>query len=82
MLDGEAFEATEQSAPFNPGDILYIYSDGATESRNPQGQMLNVAGLQELLSRRPTTTAAVDSIKAHRSAPPQDDTLMVRLDHV
>ncbi len=38
-----------QTFPFGPGDILFLYTDGAIENCNHQGQALGEAGLQTIL---------------------------------
>lgn len=36
--------------PINPGDRFYIYTDGVTETENPEGVMFGVEGLQNLIT--------------------------------
>lgn len=37
--------------PLLPGDRLFLYSDGLLEVHNPQGQMLDIEGLSEILTK-------------------------------
>ena len=42
---------TAHTVAVPPGGRLYVFSDGAYELRNPQGQMLNLPGLRQTLAR-------------------------------
>ncbi|MCK4283697.1 MAG: SpoIIE family protein phosphatase [Candidatus Brocadiae bacterium] len=53
------FEAIEQEATFEPGDLLVLYSDGVTEARNAEGELFGQRRLLECLDR-------------HREAPPEE----------
>jgi serine phosphatase RsbU (regulator of sigma subunit) len=86
-------EAQNASVPFHPGDTLIAYTDGATEARNAQGEMLNTKGLSDLAqasvgARKPQTapphspgvcTRLMSAINQHRFGPPTDDTLIVHV---
>lgn len=82
---GDDFIAGEQSARFMPGDMLVLYTDGAIESRNAQGRMLGVRGLESLVaSGRPDmeggfAAAVLRGVDSHRFGQPQDDTLVVEV---
>ncbi len=39
----------ERTAPFQPGDSVVVYTDGATEVRNEQDEMLDTDGLASIL---------------------------------
>lgn len=45
--EGEVF--VEQSIEFNDGDLLFFYSDGVTETRNPSGDMFGEERLAEFV---------------------------------
>jgi len=34
----------------NPGDVLYLYSDGVTEAENPEGAFLGLRGLSDIIN--------------------------------
>ncbi|MCB0131059.1 MAG: SpoIIE family protein phosphatase [Caldilineaceae bacterium] len=55
MFPGVEFNI--EYAQLNPGDMLYAYTDGVTEARNPAGDFVTEAHLKELLSS-PATSAA------------------------
>lgn len=40
----------EQSFYLNPGDSVYLYTDGVTEALNPKQQFLGDAGLEHMLN--------------------------------
>jgi hypothetical protein len=70
-----------------PGEALILYTDGASEAANDDGQMLRIAGVEQLcrdISRSNPSHAAwpamiLDRVRHYRSGPPQDDTLIVSL---
>ncbi len=75
------------SFDLNPGDILYLYTDGIVEAHNPEGKMFRISGMLEALNR--DRNASVDSIDRNvreklaefvKDAPPFDDatTLVLR----
>ncbi len=49
VLRGATYPATEPCR-LEPGDVLLLYTDGATEARDPGGQMLEEAGLARVLA--------------------------------
>jgi sigma-B regulation protein RsbU (phosphoserine phosphatase) len=49
VSDDVTFETHSEEVP--PGSRLYVYSDGVSEIQKPQGGLLNLDGLVELLAR-------------------------------
>lgn len=47
----------EQSFYLNPGDSVYLYTDGVTEALNPKQQFLGDAGLEQMLNVHKAETA-------------------------
>lgn len=47
----EDIEYTEESIVLEPGDIFFQYTDGATDSVNPDGVMLEETGIEVLLNK-------------------------------
>lgn len=78
---GSQFEPAQASVPFEPGDVLYVYSDGALEARNAASRMLGLTGLADLLKGSPSSDAVVRLVQAFRDGPAQDDMLVVRIEH-
>jgi serine phosphatase RsbU (regulator of sigma subunit) len=81
-------EQEDARVPLHPGDTLVAYTDGAMESRNAQGRMLNVEGVRELICKAPRASTdgartlcaqLMSAIDAHRFGPPADDTLIVEV---
>lgn len=68
------------------GDRAVIYTDGFTESFNPQGEMLGVDGLGEIVRQTSTLPLPemkqqiLDRVAAWRSGPAADDMSLVILD--
>jgi serine phosphatase RsbU (regulator of sigma subunit) len=82
--DGDDYCPRCQRAEFRSGDALLAYTDGATEARDPAGQMLTIHGLTHLLNQIQTPpatwpTTLLSQVVAHRRAPADDDTLLVTL---
>ena len=72
-------EYDEYSVQLEPGDRLYFYSDGITEARNEQGQMLEPEGLIRFIEQyraRPLSdglAAYLDGLKCWCGPCPFDD---------
>lgn len=74
------------STTLSPGDWLVFYTDGLTESFDPQNRLLETEGVKQLLSPNRFATAAdvvtrlQEGEVAHRgSAPPHDDLTILAL---
>lgn len=89
MVLGALPEPTHDEGPrrlrFGPGDRLIAYTDGATEARAHDGEMLRIAGLQHVLaSSAPVADGSwpmrvLEAVNQHRAGPPDDDTLVVEI---
>jgi phosphoserine phosphatase RsbU/P len=55
MLAGSTFRVGQ--AHLDAGDLLYLYTDGVSEARNPDGEQFGEERLNEII-RRPVTSAA------------------------
>jgi len=53
---GVTFE--ERAAEIEPGDLLFLYTDGITETEGPRGELFGTRRLQAVLSREHRKTAA------------------------
>lgn len=49
-IDGSSGYVSRHTS-LGPGDCLLLYTDGATEARSPDGEMLTTEGLREILDR-------------------------------
>jgi serine phosphatase RsbU (regulator of sigma subunit) len=84
--DGDDYCPDCHTKPFEPGDALLAYTDGATEARNAAGEMITIPGLEHLLTQLATAQtpdrwppALLHLVVNHRRAPAADDTLLVSL---
>ena len=85
VLPPDAFEADTLELCLSPGDAVLVYTDGATEARDPlRRQMLGIAGVRDLLEKAVAEgadplgwpAAMIRRVGAYRNAPPEDDTLI------
>ena len=58
----------EQCIQLAPGDRLYVYSDGITEARNPDGQLFGSDTMLEVLGGAPTLESSLDLLLAKLEA--------------
>jgi sigma-B regulation protein RsbU (phosphoserine phosphatase) len=85
VTDDENFCRRCNTLPFQSGDALLAYTDGATEAKNLRGEMLTIEGLYDLLrhaaalQRSPAAWPPVllRQISHFRRSPPTDDTLLL-----
>jgi len=84
VVDDFAF--TQHSFALDPGDALVIYTDGATDARNPAGDLFGSSRIDRALGL--VATAPVDSIvqtivrtvsQFADGAPPEDDLTILAL---
>ena len=83
-VPADDFTPDQQTLTLAPGDLLFAYTDGASEAANPAGTQLSTAGLQALVlqSLGVSTPESLPShlqeaIGRYRATSPQDDTLLV-----
>lgn len=77
-------EVEDACTPFGVGDVMVAYTDGAMEARDTHGRMLNVEGVQGLVTTAPIPCSnlcdkLMGAIAAHRFGPATDDTLIVEV---
>ncbi|MEL7472890.1 MAG: PP2C family protein-serine/threonine phosphatase [Planctomycetota bacterium] len=80
----KVFEPGERRFDFKPGDSLVAYTDGATEAKNAEGEMLGLVGIQRLMAQRSASLGSWSSLVAaavdgFRDGPPLDDTLVIEM---
>ena len=87
LLGAEQFSTEEQCHQFELGDRLVLYTDGVVETRNTQGQLYSVKGLEKTLRRLSGQTAeqTIDGIfkqldEFSSDKGPEDDATIVVLD--
>lgn len=75
----------DATAKLDPGELLLVYTDGATEGTNPEGQMIGETKLQALASKacqQPFDVICrtlLDDVKRHCGGTPQDDVTLLAL---
>ncbi len=90
VCDVDEFDPCEEVRDFGPGDVLLIYTDGATEAKNAEGRMLGLAGIRRIIASGPRSASADEdgpgwprkilaAVENHRMGPPADDTLVVEI---
>jgi phosphoserine phosphatase RsbU/P len=80
-------EYTERCLLLEPGDRLYLYTDGITETMNPDEQMLGYEGLLEIIEQvsSPDLDATVNQILKRvdtyrQQVPVQDDIVLIGIE--
>jgi sigma-B regulation protein RsbU (phosphoserine phosphatase) len=81
----DEFDPDARSMAFRQGDVVIAYTDGVTESRNQDGRMLGIEGLQAVMAALPPgraaagdyTEAVLRAVREHRFGATADDTLIV-----
>ena len=79
---------TQTAVQFDPDDLLLLYTDGVTESRDDRGEQFGLAGLLEMARRLPTDSASAAGeaflaalARFRGSVPAEDDETVVALHH-
>lgn len=85
VVDTVELDTEVHRCPFNPGDLLYAYSDGLTEAENIDGEMWGTKRLEQFLMRpdldAPKLPALIEAVLEHVSlAPPSDDISVVEIE--
>ena len=58
LMDGIPYR--EQHLQLNPGDCIYLYTDGVTEALNPEQKLLGDDYLKDMLNRHRKDSANVE----------------------
>jgi serine phosphatase RsbU (regulator of sigma subunit) len=86
MLEDAVPADVAEEVPLARGERVVLYTDGLTEAWNPQGEMLGIEGLEEIVCRAaavPLPAAKefiLREVEAFRSGPPTDDVSLVILE--
>jgi serine phosphatase RsbU (regulator of sigma subunit) len=79
-------EVEDASVSFGPGDAVIAYTDGAMETRDRQGRMLNVDGIRSAViaavGEVPVCHQVLTAVGRHRFGPLTDDTLIVEIGRI
>ena len=83
----EGLEFPVRKLQLNPGDCLFLYTDGVTEAMDPEGNLFTDGKLKDLLGTVPAEMETKDilalvsrAVKAHAgSAEQSDDVTMLGL---
>jgi serine phosphatase RsbU (regulator of sigma subunit) len=76
-------ELVDATTYFSPGDLLVVYTDGATEARNPDGELFGERRLKELVRSHGHSSAQdlletlMSSVAAFGAEAPQSDDITV-----
>ncbi|MDH3317092.1 MAG: SpoIIE family protein phosphatase [Gammaproteobacteria bacterium] len=80
-LEEDAQEFEERQMSWQPGDLLVLYSDGVSESRNMSGDMFEAAGLEQSIcdcanaSAMTTRDCILSALEKHAAGAPRSDDL-------
>ena len=83
MFEEEVSPYVEQSYRLQPGDSVFIYTDGITEWQNPNGEEFGLERLKQLLQKysdRPVKSALnslLDVLQTFAGGRPCDDDLTI-----
>ncbi len=86
-VGNDLYDVDVERFQIQPGEAVLLYTDGASEAADDDGNMLRIAGVEQLcrdVTRSNPSHAAwpsliLDHVRHFRSGPPQDDTLIVSL---
>jgi hypothetical protein len=86
-VDGPEYCPEQLEVPFEPGDAVIAYTDGATEARDAAGAALQTEGLRRLLvsvsgdglAPADWPAALLRGVASHHEGPTEDDMLVVAL---
>ncbi len=84
VAKGNDFEAGAVDVPFEAGDALVVFTDGAPEARDAQGRMLRLSGMRDLVRRAMVGPHLLpewllQAVRLHRAGQPEDDTLVATI---
>lgn len=81
ILDDVSFGAGEER--LDPGEVVFMYTDGVTEARNASGRFIGPRGLGTLLARHATApvssmcAAVAEAVDAHGGGSRHDDATLL-----
>jgi serine phosphatase RsbU (regulator of sigma subunit) len=77
------YECGETRERFEPGDVVVLYTDGCTESRDRRGKMLGIDGLERAMdvpqAPRRWTTHLVRFAESFQTGRNEDDILVATI---
>ncbi len=80
-LEEDAQQFEEREIPWQPGDLLVLYSDGVTETRNMSGDMFEASGIEQSIrdcgnvSAMTTRDCTLSALEKHAGGAPRSDDL-------
>ncbi len=83
IIESELFDPAPESTDFSPGDTLIAYTDGASETRDAQGEDFTIARVRQLVASasagEPVLPRLATAVRKHRHGRITDDTLIVEI---
>lgn len=87
VVGDELFVPGEVALPFEDGDLLVAYTDGASEARREGADMFSIERIRDFVERHAAvpdepgrvTERLMEAVRDHRRGAPTDDTLIVEV---
>jgi len=77
VIGDRGFDATTEHLSLAPGECLVCFSDGLNEARNPQGDMLTVAGTEKLFGGKDPLHDLRTGVMRHLNGQEADDDISI-----
>ncbi len=77
VIGDQGFDAQPERVPLEPHTQFLFFTDGVNEARNPQGNMLTVAGVEKMFSHGDVFSALRTGVANHLAGQEADDDVSI-----